>query len=209
MRISIWTVASLSGTMNGNGGTIGSYAAWRFAPHWRVDGLFGWTGLQDHATAGTASGSFGGSRWLASAGFTGDYRTGTFLFEPSSTGLWPLGARQPVHRLARHAAAAAERFPRLAAIATGGKLSDPLPWRGTGFTVSPYVGLYGDWYWSSSGAIPAGSPLVGFSNGWSGRVTSGVTARAAGATVSLGGEYGGLGAAYKVWTASGRVEWPF
>jgi hypothetical protein len=76
--------------------------------------------------------------------------------------------------------------------------------------VSPYVGFYGDWYWSTSNAIAAGSPLVGFSNGWSGRVTGGVSlARVTGATVSFGGEYGGIGAAYKVWTASGQVAWPF
>lgn len=201
------TIASLTGTLNGNGGTVGAYAAWRLAPHWRVDGLFGWTGLEDHATAGTASGSFGGSRWLASGGFTGNYRTGTLLFEPSSNvyALWErdgeftdtLGTLQPQSNFSA------------GRIATGGKLSDPLPWSGS-FIVSPYVGMYGDWYWGTSTAIPAGTPLVGFGDGWSGRVTGGVmAARAAGGTLSLGGEYGGLGAAYKVWTASARLQWPF
>jgi hypothetical protein len=201
------TIASLNGTMNGHGGTIGSFAAWRFAPNWRVDGMFGWTGLDDRATADTASGAFSGTRWLASGGLNGDYLTGTWLFEPSSTvyALWErdasytdsLGTLQPQNNFS------------VGRIATGAKLSDPLPWSGN-FTVSPYVGLYGDWYWSTSSAIPAGTPLVGFSDGWSGRVTGGVNvARAAGGTFSLGGECGGLGAAYRVWTASGRVEWPF
>jgi hypothetical protein len=201
------TVASLTGTMAGNGGTIGSYAAWRLAPNWRVNGMFGWTGLSDSATAGTASGSFKGSRWLASGGFTGNYRAGTLVFEPSSNvyALWEhdgsftdsLGTLQPANNFSA------------GRIATGGKLSDPLPWSGN-FTVSPYVGLYADWYWGTSTALPGGAPLVGFGDGWSGRVAGGVAvARAAGGTLSLGGEYGGLGAAYKIWTASGRVEWPF
>jgi hypothetical protein len=29
------------------------------------------------------------------------------------------------------------------------------------------------------------------------------------ANVALGAEYGGFGANYKIWTASGRVFWPF
>jgi hypothetical protein len=30
-----------------------------------------------------------------------------------------------------------------------------------------------------------------------------------GGTFALGGEYGGIGAHYKVWTANGRLMWPF
>ena len=57
---------------------------------------------------------------------------------------------------------------------------------------------------------PAGQPLVGIGDGWSGRVTGGVTfTQKDGASVALGGEYGGFGANYKIWTASGRVFWPF
>jgi hypothetical protein len=46
-------------------------------------------------------------------------------------------------------------------------------------------------------------PIVGIGNGWSGRVTGGLSWTCFnGGTFSLGSEYGGLGASYKVWTAS-------
>jgi hypothetical protein len=93
-------------------------------------------------------------------------------------------------------------------VATGGKVS--YPWLTGDFTVTPYVGLYGDWRFATDDALPAGQPLVGIGDGWSARLTGGVTmTKASGAGVSLGGEYGGLGANYEVWSASGRVIWPF
>jgi hypothetical protein len=57
---------------------------------------------------------------------------------------------------------------------------------------------------------PAGEPIVGIGNGWSARATGGLAyTTVAGASLSLGGEYGGLGADYKVWTASARGSLPF
>ncbi len=54
-------------------------------------------------------------------------------------------------------------------------------------------------------------PFVGIKDGWSGRVTSGVTLKSgrAGPTLSLGGELGGLGAGYDIWSANARADWPF
>jgi hypothetical protein len=76
--------------------------------------------------------------------------------------------------------------------------------------IAPYLGVYADWRFSTDDALPAGQPLVGIGDGWSGRVTGGVTfTQKGGASVALGGEYGGFGANYKIWTASGRVFWPF
>jgi hypothetical protein len=91
----------------------------------------------------------------------------------------------------------------------GGKLIRP--WQASAdMTFSPYVGAYADWYFSTDNALPAGTPLVGLSDGWSGRVTGGFAVQQrGGGTLSLGGEYGGLGANYKVWTASARALWPF
>jgi len=74
----------IGGKMTGSGGTIGTYAAWRFVDHWRLDGMFGWSDIFYNGTAGTASGSFTGSRWLGSGGFTGDYRWAGFLLQPSA-----------------------------------------------------------------------------------------------------------------------------
>ena len=86
-------------------------------------------------------------------------------------------------------------------VATGGRLI--VPWQATAdLTLSSYAGLYGDWRFGTDNAVPAGQPLVGIGNGWSGRVTGGLSATKTGwGTLSLGGEFGGLGADYKVWTA--------
>src|SRR5262249_5259266 len=78
-----FTIESLGGKMSGDGGTVGAYAAYRFAPHWRADSMIGWSDVHYTGTAGVASGSFVGSRWLASGGLTGDFRWAAFLLEPS------------------------------------------------------------------------------------------------------------------------------
>jgi hypothetical protein len=56
-----------------------------------------------------------------------------------------------------------------------------------------------------------GVPYVGVVNGWSARVTSGValTNGRNGSSLSLGGELGGLGVGYTLWTATARANWPF
>src|SRR5262249_31769169 len=80
-----FTVEPLAGRTSGNGGTVGAYAAYRLDPHWRADGMIGVSDVWYTAAAGTASGSFTGSRWLASGGLTGDYRFSAFLLEPSTS----------------------------------------------------------------------------------------------------------------------------
>jgi hypothetical protein len=62
----------------------------------------------------------------------------------------------------------------------------------------------------SDDALPSGQPVVGIGAGWSGRATGGFAVAAPnGGTLSLGGEYGGLGADYKIWTATANAVWPF
>ena len=79
-----------------------------------------------------------------------------------------------------------------------------------GRTISPYVGLYGDWRFLSDDALPVGQPVANIKDGWSGRVGTGISAAAArGASVSLGGELGGLGASYKIWSGNVRGSLPF
>jgi hypothetical protein len=81
---------------------------------------------------------------------------------------------------------------------------------GNGAKLSPYAGLYGDYRFSTDNALPAGLPVVGIGDGWSARLTGGVAYTAAGgASLSLGGEYGGLGASYKIWTGNVRASMPF
>jgi hypothetical protein len=55
-----------------------------------------------------------------------------------------------------------------------------------------------------------GAPVVGINNGWSARVTTGLAyTRTNGTLLSLGGELGGLGANYKIWSGNARVAVPF
>jgi len=58
----------------------------------------------------------------------------------------------------------------------------------------PYLGLYGDYRFSSDSALPVAPGLVGISDGWSARVT-GCTAISApnGGSLTLDGEVGNLG----------------
>jgi hypothetical protein len=78
-----YDVASLAGTLKGNGETIGGYVARRFG-NLRFDAALGWSNVDYNATAGTAAGSFTGSRWLGSTGLTGDYKLDAYTIEPSA-----------------------------------------------------------------------------------------------------------------------------
>ncbi len=202
-----FTSPLLAGTMNGSGGTIGSYAAWRFVDHWRLDGMFGWSDVFYNGTAGTAAGSFTGSRWLGAGGFTGTYRLSGFVLEPSARiyTLWErdnaftdsLGTAQPVNAFSE------------SRVSTGGKAS--YPWQAwSNISVVPYLGLYTDYRFSTSNALPVGIPYVGVVNGWSERVTTGVTITRGrnGPSLSLGAELGGIGAGYDLWSANARLNWP-
>jgi hypothetical protein len=76
--------------------------------------------------------------------------------------------------------------------------------------IAPYLGAYGDYRFLTDNALPSGEPVVGIGNGWSVRLTTGISwACANGPALSLGSEYGGIGASYKIWTANGRILWPF
>jgi hypothetical protein len=94
-------------------------------------------------------------------------------------------------------------------VSAGGRVI--APWQMSSVTtLSPYLGVYGDWRFATDNALPVGVAFVGISDGWSARVTGGVSmAMKSGGALSLGGEYGGLGSNYGIWTANARVNWPF
>jgi hypothetical protein len=203
-----YTVESLSGKLSGDGGTVGAYAAYRFAPHWRVDGALGWSDVAYGARAGTAAGSFTGSRWLATGALTGDYRYGAFVLEPSAR-IYALWESENAYTDSLGTLQAARNFSE-GRVAAGGKVI--YPWQATSdLLVSPYVGLYGDYRFSSDTALPVGIAFVGIKDGWSERVTGGLTMKSglAGPSLSLGAELGGLGAGYDLWSANARMNWPF
>ena len=200
-----YDMASLTGNLKGNGGTIGTYAGWQMTPTLRWKGMIGWTGLGYDASAGTAAGSFDGSRWLVSTGLTGSHRVAAFILEPS-VDVFALWERQTGYTDTLGALHDARNFST-GRVALGGRALAPIQgWSG----VTPYLGFYGDWRFSTNSAPPADVAFVGLSDGWSGRVTGGVNvAMAGGGTLALGGQYGGIGTDYGIWTGNARMNWPF
>lgn len=85
-----YNVASLTGTIKGDGGTFGGYAGWQITTHVRWDATLAWSRIFYDGVAGAASGSFNGSRLLTSTGLTGTYRWAPVILEPSVRihGLW-------------------------------------------------------------------------------------------------------------------------
>jgi hypothetical protein len=84
------------------------------------------------------------------------------------------------------------------------------PWLfGTGITVAPYVGAYADYYFNNSTSEPLLLPTQ-FIQGWSARLSGGFNFNVAGgARVDIGGELGGLGNDFLVWSVRGRASVPF
>ena len=201
-----YEIASLTGKLDGSGGTIGGYGAWRITPTLRWDTMVGWSGVSYDATAGTASGNFSGSRWLASTGLTGSYRFAAYVFEPSAK-VYALWERQAAWTDSLGTLQAQRDFS-VGRVSLGGRVLAPVPYASV--SLSPYLGFYGDWRFSTDNAVPVAVGSVGLADGWSGRVTGGVTIAApGGGALALGGEYGGIGAGYGVWTANARASWPF
>jgi hypothetical protein len=89
----------------------------------------------------------------------------------------------------------------------------PIAWTSS-MTLVPYLGLYGDYYFSADdvpallGTVPlASTPIL---HGWSARATTGLGARFSnGAAVLLGGEFGGIGSNTQIWTVRARGSVPF
>jgi hypothetical protein len=201
-----FTVESLAGQTLGNGGTFGAYAAYRLDPHWRADGMIGASDVWYTAAAGTAAGSFTGSRLLGSGGLTGDYRYSAFLLEPS-TRIFTLREADNAWTDSLGTTQASRNFSE-SRVSTGGKVT--YPWQAAGMQISPYVGSYGDYRFSTDNALPVGVPFVGIKDGWSARATTGVTfGISGGASLSIGGELGGIGAGYDIWSANARMIVPF
>jgi len=197
--------ASLTGKLKGDGGTVGTYAGWQITPTLRWKGMVGWTGLGYDASAGTAAGTFDGSRWLFSTGLTGSYALAAFILEPSAD-VFAVWERQTQYTDTLGANHDARSFSS-GRLSLGGRALAP----GQGlWGATPYLGLYGDWRFASNDAEPSAAPYAGIGEGWSARVTGGFSVPVfATGTLALGGEYGGIGADYKLWTGNARLTLPF
>jgi hypothetical protein len=207
-----YTSQLLNGRLKGDGWTAGGYLGWRLLPGLRLDAGVARSGVNYDGVAGTAAGTFPGNRWLATGALVGLYKTGQgFEIEPSAR-IYALWEHEDNYIDSLGTVQGARNFMTARASA-GAKVAYPLMWSPT-MTISPYAGLYADYYFNSDdAAFPGGTILLPteFIQGLSARVTSGVSARTqGGAQFSLGGEVGGLASGqFTVWTVRGRASLPF
>ncbi|WP_342726010.1 Ig-like domain repeat protein [Bradyrhizobium sp. B097] len=207
-----YTAQDINGKLTGDGWTAGSYLGWMITPTLRYDAAVTFSQIGYNGVAGTAQGSFNGDRWMFATGLTGNYKMSNLLIEPSAR-LYTLWEHENAYVDTLGTLQTARDF--VTGRASGGvKLSYPLATTDAA-VVSPYLGVYGDYYFSRDDAaalavngIPVNPTLV--LEGWSARVTGGLNARLAGGMMlGLGAEYGGLGGTARIWTFSARARVPF
>jgi hypothetical protein len=206
-----YTQQEINGKLKGDGWTTGAYLGWKIVPTLRFDAAVAYSGIGYDGSAGTAQGNFNGQRWMLSSGLTGTYKLSGVVLEPSAKvyALWEhqnaytdsLGTRQGTNDFA-------------SGRASGGlRAAYPVAWLDSGLLLTPFLGMYGDYYFNkddadtlAAGAL-ASTPLL---QGWSARFTGGLGIQTeGGAGVGLGAEYGGLGGNTRVWTFSARARVPF
>jgi uncharacterized repeat protein (TIGR01451 family) len=196
----------LNGRLKGDGWTVGGYFGWRILTGLRFDVGGTYSGVNYNGIAGTASGSFPGSRWLVSAGFTGNYQLQRIEIEPSAR-VYALWERENAYVDSLGTAQADRNFSTGRA-STGVKVL--VPWYVTpDVKVSPYAGVYADYYFSNDNSPGILLLPTTFIDGWSGRVVGGVSATMrGGASLAFGAEYGGIGNNFQAWTLRGRAGFP-
>jgi outer membrane autotransporter protein len=173
----------------------------------RFDLAVAHSGIDFNDMAGTASGTFPGSRWLASGGLTGTYRWQALVFQPSAR-IYALWEHEDAYTDSLGTIQNDRNFST--GRASGGvKVSYPFIWSGT-TNIAPYAGIYGDYYFTSDDASTAGLASIPLLQGWSARFTSGLSLSfGGGGQLSFGGELGGIGGNTQIWTFRGRGSVPF
>lgn len=202
-----YNVNALGASTKYNGETVGVYFV-QSSSNLSFDASLGWTNLNYNSAVGATGGSFIGSRWRAVTGLTGNYILNSFVLQPSAriSMVWEhdSGWTDNVGNVM------SDNNVSVGRTALGALVARPFAASGR-WVILPYAGLYGDWSFSShSNNALAGPSVAVINGGWSGRVTAGFAAKAVqGIVVSLGGELGGLGANYKIWTGNVRAAVPF
>lgn len=181
---------SAASDLDGNGRTAGIYAAWMLAPKLRLDGAIARTWLDYEATAGTAEGDFDGKRWLFLTRLSGDHLAGRWTYTPSAEVFW-LHETQDAYTDSLGTAQAKNSFTNGRANAgLQAAYAIPLSQR---TTLSPYAGIYADYYFGMEDDGTALS-VVGIGDGWAARATGGLTLSGIeGWSLTLGAEAGNLG----------------
>jgi hypothetical protein len=202
-----YTSDALTGRLKGDGWTVGSYLGWQFTPTMRFDLAVGRSGIDFNAMAGTASGTFPGSRWLTSGGLTGTYRWQALVFQPSAR-IYALWEHEDAYTDSLGSIQNDRNFST--GRASGGiKVSYPFEWSEK-INIAPYVGIYGDYYFTSDDASTTGLAAIPLLQGWSARFTSGLSVSfKGGGQLSFGGELGGIGGNTQILTFRGRGSVPF
>ncbi len=197
-----YDVTSLNGHLKGGGWTLGGYFGWRLLPGVRFDVGVAQSGIDYDGAAGTATGSFTGSRTLLTTALTGTYRVSPVLeLEPSARiyALWEqenaytdsLGVQQ------------LDRNFMTARASLGSKLTYRCAWSDT-IAIAPYAGIYADDYFTKDDAVTGALANAGI-QGPSARLIGGVALTSIdGLKLSSGAELGGLGGGFTTWSLRAR-----
>ena len=199
---------AFNSVLKGDGWTAGAYLGWKLAPNLRLDAGAAWSDIFANDTAGTANGNFTGTRWLVNGGLTGTYPWQMQVLEPSAR-VFAIWEHENAFTDSLGTLQAARNFETGRASA-GVKAIYPFAWTSSTVALSPYAGLYADYYFSKDDAQTAGLTTVPLLQGFSARATGGVAASfAGGASLLAGGEFGGIGSATHIWTWTARGQIPF
>jgi hypothetical protein len=194
----------LAGRLHGDGWTAGSYLGWKLTSAIRFNATAAYSGIDYNAIAGTAAGTFNGSRLLISSGLTGAYKAYGFGWEPSVR-IYELWERENTYIDTLGTLQDSRTFSTGNA-SIGMKVSYPIDWS-SNVAFVPYFGLYGDYCINSDDGsvaetaadLPASTiPVL---KGFSARVAGGLGVNINGGMgFNVGGEYGGIGANAHIWT---------
>jgi hypothetical protein len=199
---------SLDGHLHGSGWTAGGYVGWRFLPGMRFDAGFAQSLIDYNAAAGTATGSFTGSRSLVTSGLTGNYYfTPEWEFEPSAR-VYALWEKEGVYTDSLGTQQAANDFSSGRA-SVGAKLI--YRWVYANATFAPYAGIYADDYFNKSDATAIAALPASAMQGLSARLVGGVAITTDyGIKFTTAGEFGGIGSGtFTNWSLRARGAVPF
>jgi hypothetical protein len=155
-----------NGVLKGDGWTVGSYLGWKLSPNIRFDAGGAWSDIMASGVSGTAAGSFLGTRWLANGGLTGTYPWQQFVLEPSAR-VFALWEHENAFTDSLGTLQAARNFETGRA-SVGVKAIYPFAWTSSTVAISPYAGLYADYYFSQDDAQTAGLTTVPLLQGFLG-----------------------------------------
>ena len=197
-----YDVASLNGHLKGGGWTAGGYVGWRIIPGIRFDAGVAQSDIDYQGSAGTAAGSFQGSRTLVTTALTGVYKlTPAFELEPSAR-IYALWEKENAYTDSLGVVQADRSFSTGRA-SVGTKLIYRWAWSDT-IALAPYAGIYADNYFTRDDATTGTLYTPGL-QGASARVIGGVALTTdSGLKLSSAAEFGGIGGGFTSWSLRAR-----